>query len=177
MTGGTFNFYDTTSGNTDPASNCTAIEVYNQTSVATLTDVTVNNNCATLLLSGYNDQWSNSNAYGYATLKTYGTTLTGNIIVGDTCLTTACTTRDTTSTAAIYLYQDTSGAGSSLSGAINTADTGKTVTLTLDAASKWVVTGTSYLTALTDADSSYGNISCQTSGCKVYVNGTAISIQ
>jgi hypothetical protein len=172
MTGGTINYTDKTSGNTDPASNCTAFEVYNQTSLVTLTDVTINNSCGTLLLSGYNDQWSNSDAWGYATFKAYGTTLTGNIIVGDTCLSTACSTRDTTSTAAIYLYEDTSGTGSTLTGEINNADTGQTVSLTLDAASKWVVTGTSYLTALTDADTSYDNITCQTSGCKVYV-GTA----
>ena len=148
MTNGTFNFYDTTNGNTDPASNCTAFEVYNQSSVITLTDVSINNSCGTLLLSGYNDQWSNSSAYGYATLKVYGTTLPGNIIVGDTCLSSACSSRDTTSTAAIYLYEDSAGKGSTLTGAIKNADTGKSVTLIMDAASKWVVTGTSYLTTL-----------------------------
>ena len=174
MTNGAFNYTDTTSGNTDPASNCTAFEVYNQTSLVILTDVSINNSCGTLLLSGYNDQWSNASAYGYATFKAYGTTMTGNIIVGDTCLTTACTTVDTTSTAAIYLYEDSSNTGSTLTGAINTADTGKTVSLTLDSASKWVVTGTSYLTALTDADSTYSNITCQTTGCKVYVGTTEI---
>ena len=176
MTDGAFNYTDTTSSSSDPAGNCTAFEVYNQTSLVILTDVTINNSCGTLLLSGYNDQWSNSDAYGYATFKAYGTTLTGNIIVGDTCLSSACSTRDTSSTAAIYLYEDSSSTGSSLTGAINTADTGKTVSLTLDSASKWAVTGTSYLTTLTDADTTYSNITCQTSGCKVYVNGNAISI-
>jgi hypothetical protein len=176
MTNGTFNYTDTTSGNTDPASNCTAFEVYNQTSLVTLTDVTINNSCGTLLLAGYNDQWSNSDAWGYVTFKVYGTTLTGNIIVGDTCLSSACTSRDTSSTAAIYLYEDTSNVGSTLTGAINNADTGKTVSLTMDKASKWVVTGTSYLTSLTDADTTYSNITCQTTGCTVYVNGTAIAI-
>jgi hypothetical protein len=176
MTGGAINYTDTTSGNSDPVNNCTAFEVYNQTSLVTLTDVAINNSCGTLLLSAFNDQWTNTDAWGYATFKAYGATLTGNIIVGDTCLTTACTTRDTTSTAAIYLYEDSSSTGSALTGAINTVDTGKTVSLTLDAASKWVVTGTSYLTALTDAQSNYSNITCQTAGCKVYVNGTAISI-
>jgi hypothetical protein len=175
MTNGTFNFYDTTSGNTDPASNCTAFEVYNQTSVITLTDVAINNSCGTLLLSGYNDQWSNSDAWGYATLKAYGTTLTGNIIVGDTCLSSGCSSRDTTSTAAIYLYQDTSGTGSALTGEINNADTGKTVSLTMDSASKWVVTGTSYLTTLTDADTTYSNITCQTAGCEVHIGSSSIS--
>jgi hypothetical protein len=175
MTNGVFNFTDTTSGNTDPASNCTAFEVYNQTSVITLTDVAINNSCGTLLLAGYNDQWTNTNAYGYATFKAYGTTLTGNVIVGDTCLSSACTSRDTTSTAALYLYEDTSGAGSKLTGAINNADTGKTVSLTMDAASKWVVTGTSYLTTLTDADTTHSNITCATAGCVVYVGSSSIS--
>jgi hypothetical protein len=175
MTNGTLNYTDTTSGNSDPASNCTAFEVYNQTSLVILTDVTITNSCGTLLLSGYNDQWSNSSAYGYATFKAYGTTMTGNIIVGDTCLSSTCDTRDTTSTAALYLYEDTAGTGSTLTGAINNADTGKTVSLTMDAASKWIVTGTSYLTALTDANTSYGNITCQTAGCKVYVGTTLIS--
>ncbi|MDR3727343.1 MAG: hypothetical protein P4K86_09905 [Terracidiphilus sp.] len=175
MTKGVFNYTDTTSGNNDPASNCTAFEVYNQTSIVTLTDVTINNSCDTLLLSGFNDQWSNSNAYGYATFKAYGTILNGNIIVGNTCLSSACGTRDTTSTADLYLYEDTAGIGSTLTGAINNADTGKTVSLTIDAASKWIATGTSYLTALTDANTSYGNITCQTAGCKVYVGTTLIS--
>jgi hypothetical protein len=44
----------------------------------------------------------------------------------------------------------------------------------MDSASKWVVTGTSYLTALTDADTTYSNITCQTSCCKVYVGTTEI---
>ena len=174
MNGGTFNYTDTTAGNTDPASNCTAFEVYNQTSLILLTDAAINNNCPTLLLSGYNDQWSNASAYGYATLKAYGMTLNGNVIVGDTCLTTACTSRDTSSTAALYLYQDTSGTATTLTGAINNSDTGAAVSLTMDAVSKWEVTGTSYLTALTDADGTYANITCQTAGCKVYVGTTEI---
>jgi hypothetical protein len=46
----------------------------------------------------------------------------------------------------------------------------------MDKASKWVVTGTSYLTTLTDADTTHSNITCQTSGCTVYVDGSAITI-
>jgi hypothetical protein len=175
MTNGSFTYTDTTSGNTDPASNCTAFEVYNQTSHVTLTDVAITNNCPVLLLSGYNDQWSNSNAWGYATFTTYGTTMTGNVIVGDTCLTSACTTFDTSSTASLYLYKDTAGTGSKLTGAINNAATGKTVALTLDAASKWVVTADSTLTSLTDADTTYSNIVCKTAGCKVYVGSNTLT--
>ena len=37
--------------------------------------------------------------------------------------------------------------------------------------------GVAYLTSLTDSETSYSNITCKTSGCKVYVGGAAISIQ
>jgi hypothetical protein len=47
---------------------------------------------------------------------------------------------------------------STLTGAVNTAKAGGTVSLALDATSKWVVTGTSYLTSFTDADASFANI-------------------
>ncbi len=178
MTNGTINFFNTVTGNTNPSQNCTAFEVFNQTSLVILSDVTVNNSCGTLLLSSWNDQWSNSNQYGYATFLVYGTALTGDVIVGDGCLDSTCATRDTSSTAAITLNADQAGNGSSLTGAINPTDTGQTASLTLDPASYWRVTGTSYLTNLTesDGDTKYSNITCQTSGCQVYVNGTAISI-
>jgi hypothetical protein len=176
MTNGTINFSNTVAGNTNPSQNCTAFQVFNQTSLVILTDATVNNSCGTLLLSSWNDQWSNSNQYGYATFLVYGTALTGDVIVGDGCLDSTCATRDTTSTAAITLNADKAGTGSSLTGAINPTNIGQTASLTLDAASYWRVTGTSYLTSLTDDDTTYSNITCQTAGCKVYVNGTAISV-
>lgn len=68
-------------------------------------------------------------------------------------------------------------AASKLTGAINSSNAGGTVNVTMDAASRWIVTGTSYPTTLTDADATYGNISCRTAGCKVYVAGGPISIQ
>ena len=48
-------------------------------------------------------------------------------------------------------------AGSSLTGAIDTANTGD-VSVTLDSTSKWNVTEDSYVTAITDADATYSNI-------------------
>ncbi|MGD8913433.1 MAG: hypothetical protein PVJ68_11935, partial [Candidatus Thiodiazotropha sp.] len=66
---------------------------------------------------------------------------------------------------------------STLIGAINADNTGSSVTLTLDADSEWVVTGTSYLTSLTNSDSTNSNITCETSGCLVYVNETEIDIE
>jgi hypothetical protein len=49
------------------------------------------------------------------------------------------------------------------------------VSLTLDATSTWVVTGTSYLTTLTDADTSYSNITCATVGCTVHIGTMSIN--
>lgn len=162
MTDGSLTYTDTTSSSSTATSNCSAFAVANQVGIITLTDVTVSNSCPTLLLSALNSNWNYSG--GTSTFKAYGTTLTGNVVV------------DSVSTAALYLYASSS-ASSKLTGQINAANTGKTVSLVLDSTSKWIVTGTSYLTSLTDADSSYSNITCQTSGCKVYVGSTAISIQ
>jgi hypothetical protein len=182
MNGGSYTYTDTYNGNSDPNLNCTAFEVYNQTSLIYLTDATITNQCNTLLVSSYNDQWSNNNAWGYATIKAYGTSLTGNVIAGYGCLASGCASRDTSSTADIYLYKDSSNNGSTLTGAINGGKTGLTAaaavaggtTLTMDTSSNWVVTGTSYLTSLTDADATYSNITCQNASPCVYVNGTAV---
>jgi hypothetical protein len=161
MTGGTINYTDTYSSSSDATANCAAFVVANQVAHFALTDVTVNKSCPTLLLSALNTNWNYKG--GTTTFKAFGDSLTGDVIV------------DSVSTADIYLYSSSTGA-SGLTGKINTANTGKTVSLTLDASSTWVVTGTSHLTSLIDADSSYGNITCQTSGCKVYVGSTAINI-
>lgn len=161
MTGGSFTYSDTTQSSSDATANCAAFAVANQVAHIVLTDVTISNSCPTLLLSALNTNWNYNG--GTATFTAYGETLTGNVIV------------DSVSAADIYLYAGSQGA-SALTGAINSANTGKTVALTLDSTSKWVVTGTSYLTALTDEDGTYSNITCQTSGCKVYVNGTEIAV-
>jgi hypothetical protein len=161
MTGGSFTYTDTTNSSSTATSNCAAFAVANQVAHFSLTDVTISNSCPTLLLSALNSNWNYKG--GTTTFKAYGETMTGNVIV------------DSVSTADIYLYSGTSAA-SRLTGAINTSNTGKSVALTLDSASKWVVTGTSYLTTLNDADAGYGNIACQSSGCKVYVGGKVISI-
>jgi len=42
----------------------------------------------------------------------------------------------------------------------------------MDATSAWTLTGNTYLTSLTDATSSYSNIT--TNGYKLYVNGTEV---
>ena len=63
--------------------------------------------------------------------------------------------------------------GSTLSGTLNTSNTAKNVILTLDSSSKLVLTGDSYITSLTDEDSSYSNI--EFNGYKLYVNGVEIN--
>jgi hypothetical protein len=161
MTGGQFNYSDTYNSSADSTANCAAFVASNQVAHFTLTDVAVNNGCPTLLLSALNTNWNFKG--GTMVFKAYGDTLTGDVIV------------DSASSADITLYSSSQGA-SKLTGKINTANTGLSVSLTLDASSKWVVTGTSYLTSLNDADSTYSNITCQTAGCKVYVGGTAITI-
>jgi hypothetical protein len=161
MTGGTFNYTDSYSLSSDATANCSAFTAANQVAHFTLTDVAVNNSCSTLLLSALNTNWNYNG--GTATFKAFGENLAGDVIV------------DGVSTADIYLSASNLGA-SLLKGKINAENTGKTVSLTLDSSSKWIVTGSSYLTSLTDADQTYSNITCQTAGCKVYVGGTAINI-
>jgi hypothetical protein len=162
MTGGTYNYTDTSNSSTDATENCAAFAVANQTAYIELNDVEINNSCPTLLLSALNSNWDYNG--GTTSLVASGETLTGDVIVDDV------------STADITLKSSDSGA-SMLIGAINSDDTGASVTLTLDADSQWVVTGTSYLTSLTNEDSTNSNIMCETSGCTVYVDGVEIDIQ
>ncbi|MNI54599.1 hypothetical protein D3C73_1094990 [compost metagenome] len=62
-------------------------------------------------------------------------------------------TADSISTVALDLSN-----ASSLTGAIDTANTGKFVSLTLNTKSIWNVTADSYLSALSDSDTSLSNI-------------------
>jgi hypothetical protein len=160
----------TSSGQNNPA---TLFSVANTTATISLTDVTVTNDTPTstnsygtlLTAAALNSgTWGTSGSNGgNVTFSAKGETLVGNVIV------------DSISTATLALSEDSSGTGSTLTGAINSADTGKTVSLTMDAASTWIVTGTSYLTSLTDSDTSYSNIKCATAGCLVYIGSSSIS--
>jgi len=144
----------TASGQNNPA---TGFAIANTKATISLSDVTVTNHTGTTTNSygtlptaaALNPgTWGTSGADGgNVTFTTKGVTLVGDVIVDDI------------STAALVLNKDSSGTASSLTGAINAADTGKKGNLTLDSTSKWVVTGTSYLTSLTDADTTYSNIS------------------
>ncbi len=125
-------------GQNDPAA---VFSVPNAKAGISLTDVAVTNNTATsdnregtLLTAGKPD------ASGTVTFLARGAALTGNVMVG------------ATSTVLLSLSQDDTGTGSSLTGAINSEDAGKAVSLTLDKGSAWSVTGTSYLTTLNGLD-------------------------
>jgi hypothetical protein len=160
----------TASGQNNPA---TLFAIANTTATISLTDVTVTNSTSTttdaygtlLTAAALNPgTWGTAGADGgNVTFTAQGETLVGDVIVDDI------------STAALTLSKDSAGTASSLTGAINNANTGKTVSLTLDATSTWVVTGTSYLTTLTNADSTNANIKCETAGCKVYIGGSLFS--
>lgn len=62
---------------------------------------------------------------------------------------------------------------SSYKGTINGSNEAKSISLTLDKSSKITLTGDSYVTSFTHADSSYSKINFN--GYKLYVNGTAIN--
>ena len=61
---------------------------------------------------------------------------------------------------------------SSLEGAINTANSAKEITLTLDKDSTLKLTADTYVTTLNDADTTYANIDLN--GFTLYVGGTAL---
>jgi hypothetical protein len=130
-------------GQNNPA---TVFSVANTTADLSLTDVTVTNNTATntnsegtLLTAAALKSGDSAGAGadgGNVTFTAKGTALSGDVAV------------DRISTAKLSIVEDDAGAGSSLTGTINGADTGKTVNLTLDNGSAWTVTGTSYLNSL-----------------------------
>lgn len=62
---------------------------------------------------------------------------------------------------------------SSYEGTINKYKTAKSIKLTLDKSSKIKLIGDSYVTSLTDEDTTYSNIDFN--GYKLYVNGNAIN--
>ena len=126
-----------------------------------MADVTVTNNTATssdhegtLLSAGQ------QGARGAAAFTARGATLTGDVLVG------------ADGEAALALLKDNDGKGSSLTGAVNLENTGQTVSLTLDASSRWTVTATSHLTTLSGLDMSSGTVNnIEGGGHCVYYSG------
>ena len=104
------------------------------------------------LLTASADRWGNIGSNGgVVTLKAENETLNGNI----TC--------DNISSVTVILQNSTG-----LKGCINAENTASSMSLTLDSTSTWNVTGNSYLTGLTDEDSSLANI--KDNGYNVYYN-------
>lgn len=116
--------------------------VTNTEAIIELKDADVTAASGTLLTADGAGQWgvSGSNG-GKVTFKADGETLAGNI----TC--------DSISTIAAILKN-----GTILKGSINADNTAKSLALTLDSTSTWNVTGDSYLTSLTDEDTTLANI-------------------
>ena len=101
------------------------------------------------------DEWGNSGSNGgTVTFNATKQTLTGTMEA------------DNLSTLTVNLKNST------YTGAINTAKTAKFVTLTLDADSTFTLTADTYVTTLTDSDSTYSNINLN--GHTLYVNGKAL---
>ena len=94
------------------------------------------------LINAAAGQWGNTGSNGgRLTFKADGEILTGDIVCDNISSVTAILQNKTT-----------------LKGTINAEGTAKVMALTLDATSVWEVTGTSYLTGLTDQDVTLANI-------------------
>ena len=157
------------SPSSDQNVNATLFSVANTSASITLTDVTVLNNTpysgnanGTLLTAAALNSGTTGSNGGSVLFNAYGETLVGDVIV------------DSISTVNLSLAEDGASVPSMLTGAINAANSGGTVSLSLDAASVWVVAdGTSYLSSLSNLGT--GNIYCQDpSACTVYVNGAQL---
>jgi hypothetical protein len=107
--------------------------VNNSTAIITLKGVSITAASGILVKAAAGD-WGNSGSNGGTVILTAdGQALTGDLV-----------------TDAISSITTTLQNGSTLTGAIDTANTAKAINLTLDASSTWTVTADSYLTCLTD---------------------------
>lgn len=132
--------------------------VTNTSAKISLTNNTITNTDSTgNFLRAQADSWGTSGSNGGdVTLTMSKQKASGNIVI------------DSVSTLNMTMKN-----GSSYKGTINGSNEAKSISLTLDKSSKITLTGNSYVTSFTDADSSYSNINFN--GYKLYVNGTAIN--
>ena len=122
-----------------------------------LTNTKLSYGSSTLLSVKGTSEWGNSNSNGGdVTLNASKQTLKGNIEV------------DNISTVTINLKNK-----SSYEGMINNDNSAKKVNLVIDKTSTIKLTGDTYVTKLTDKDTSYSNIDFN--GYKLYVNGKSIN--
>ncbi|MBP2650378.1 MAG: hypothetical protein H6Q74_1203 [Firmicutes bacterium] len=115
--------------------------VTNAIAEITLNNVTATAKSGTIIKAAAGD-WGTSGANG----GTVTFTADAQVISGDVVA-------DAISSVTVILQND-----STLTGAINNANTAKLIAVKLDATSKWSVTGTSYISTLSDADSLLANI-------------------
>ncbi|KUP21574.1 stalk domain-containing protein [Paenibacillus sp. DMB5] len=128
--------------------------VTNTDAVINLKNVGLTNNSG-ILLAASADKWGTTGANGATvTLNADAQPLTGDV------------TADSISSAQLVLSD-----GSSLTGALDTANAAKSVSLTLDATSVWNVTADSYLSTLTDGDTTLSNI--KDNGYTIYYDASA----
>ena len=132
--------------------------ITNTSAKISLTNNTITNTDSTgNFLRAQADSWGNSGSNGGdVTLTMSKQKASGNIVI------------DSISTLDMTMKNN-----SSYKGTINGSNEAKSIALTLDKSSKITLTGDSYVTSFTDADSSYSNINFN--GYKLYVNGTAIN--
>ena len=118
-----------------PSTTGPLMYVTNTTGIINLNNVEINNSSETLLKASA-DQWGNSGSNGGTVILTAGKQkLTGNIICDNISSVTA-------------VLKDSSV----LTGAINTGNTAKSISVTLDSSSMWTLTANSYLNSFIDAD-------------------------
>ncbi len=112
------------------------------------------NNASGVLLKAGADQWGTTGANGSTvTLNADSQSLLGSIIL------------DNVSSATLNLKN-----GSSLTSTVNADNTAKSAAVTLDTTSTWNVTGNSYVTSITDGDTTLANIN--DNGHTVYYNSS-----
>ena len=130
--------------------------VTNTTAVINLTNTRITNNAGGAFLRAQSGKWGTSGSNGgKVTLNASDQEMIGNIVL------------DSISTLAMKMSK-----GSYYKGTINSNKTAKSIALSLSSDSVIVLTGDSYVTSLTNSDSTNQNI--YLNGHKLYVNGTAV---
>ena len=152
----------TMTGGTLTSNNGHVFHVTNTNAVLVLSGVEiVNNDSANILLSVCDDGWSGGS--NIATLNADAQTLSGTILVGSDSTLTLNLSNGSVLTGTIS-GSITNGKGSTVSTSVGT------VKVTLDSASKWILTGDTYITGFSG---SAANVI--TNGYTLYVNGTALT--
>lgn len=146
--------YQSTSGDAEVGTSCftmnggslTALQgplfyITNTEAVVDITNATLTQSSGTLI-SASKDSWGTEGSNGgKVTFTAHSQTLDGNVLC------------DSIGSVTLNLTE-----GSALTGAVDEDNTAGTMALSLDSTSTWNVTGTSYLTAFTDSDSTLSNI-------------------